>query len=101
MKIAIIEHNKVTNVVVGEIDVVSKLFDEIVRETKTTGKPWIGATWDGQRFRPQPLFKSWTWNEETFDYDPPSPKPEGNYYWSESEQEWIIIAEPEPEIAPE
>lgn len=37
---------------------------------------------------PQP-YESWTLNETTGDWDPPIPKPEGNYEWSEETQEWV------------
>jgi len=41
---------------------------------------------------PQP-FASWTL-DENHDWQPPTPKPEGNYAWFEPNQVWIEIDEP-------
>jgi len=38
---------------------------------------------------PQP-FPSWTL-DSNHDWQPPTPKPEGNYYWNEAELEWVAI----------
>ena len=93
MKIAIIENNKVTNIVEGELEVVVKLFDEVAEETEATNIAWIGARWNGEKFEAIKIYDSWTWNESTFDYDPPKPKPEGNFYWDEAELDWLPALE--------
>lgn len=90
MRIAIIENNKVANVVEGELEVVEKLFPIAIGENEETGNAWIGARWNGQKFEPVKIYDSWTWNEETFEYDPPAPQPEGDYYWHEDNQEWVL-----------
>ena len=41
---------------------------------------------------PQP-FASWTL-DSNHDWQPPTPKPEGNYAWFEPNQQWIEINEP-------
>jgi len=41
---------------------------------------------------PQP-FASWTL-DSNHDWQPPTPKPEGNYAWFEPNQVWIEIVEP-------
>ncbi len=41
---------------------------------------------------PQP-FPSWTL-DSNHDWQPPTPKPEGNYAWFEPNQVWIEIVEP-------
>jgi hypothetical protein len=41
---------------------------------------------------PQP-FPSWTL-DSNHDWQPPTPKPEGNYVWFEPNQVWIEIDEP-------
>jgi hypothetical protein len=41
---------------------------------------------------PQP-FASWTL-DSNHDWQPPTPKPEGNYAWFEPNQQWIEIVEP-------
>lgn len=38
-----------------------------------------------------PNWSSWTFNDETCEFDPPSPKPSDNYYWNEDELSWIEI----------
>jgi len=38
---------------------------------------------------PQP-YPSWTL-DENFDWQPPTPKPDGFYYWNETELEWVAI----------
>jgi hypothetical protein len=54
----------------------------------------IGYTWDGVGFaRPKP-FPSWTFNEETYLWESPTPYPttEGKtYYWSEDDLTWREI----------
>ena len=50
----------------------------------------IGFTYDDVRdefVAPQP-FKSWTLNENN-DWQPPTPKPNGDYYWNEATQTWL------------
>lgn len=52
----------------------------------------IGGTYNLEAdvfIRPQP-FSSWTLNEN-YDWQPPTPKPEGDYYWNEEELEWVAI----------
>jgi hypothetical protein len=41
---------------------------------------------------PKP-FPSWTL-DSNYDWQPPTPKPEGNYVWFEPNQVWIEIVEP-------
>jgi len=98
LKIAIIENDKVTNVVVGEPETLASLFDLTQSQTEETGTAWVGARWNGVKFEAQKVFESWTWNETTFDYDPPTHKPEGDYYWGALEQEWIKTPEPDEEL---
>jgi len=38
---------------------------------------------------PQP-FPSWTL-DSNHDWQPPTPKPDGNYYWNETELVWVAI----------
>lgn len=89
MIVAIIEKNKVVNVVAGEIEVVAKLFDNAVLETIDTGTAWIGARWSGEKFESTQPFDSWLWDEELFEWKAPIEKPEGDYIWSETNLEWL------------
>ena len=55
----------------------------------------IGYTYDPVAdvfITPQP-YPSWTL-DENYDWQPPTPKPEGNYAWFEPNQQWIEIVEP-------
>ena len=38
---------------------------------------------------PQP-YPSWTL-DSNHDWQPPTPKPEGDYYWSEEDLEWVAV----------
>jgi hypothetical protein len=38
---------------------------------------------------PQP-YPSWSL-DDNFDWQPPTPKPDGNYYWDEANLEWVEI----------
>ena len=55
----------------------------------------IGYTYDADAdvFVAPQLFGSWTL-DQNFDWQPPTPKPEGNYAWFEPNQVWIEIDEP-------
>jgi hypothetical protein len=55
----------------------------------------IGWTYDEQANQfvaPQP-FESWTLDENN-DWQPPTPKPDGNYYWNEETQTWLLFEQP-------
>jgi hypothetical protein len=64
----------------------------------------MGMIYDNQHdvfLYPQP-YSSWTLNTETYEWDPPTPKPElteeqkesGSYYeWNEETQEWELKSE--------
>ena len=55
----------------------------------------IGFTYDADAdvfVAPRP-YGSWTL-DENYDWQPPTPKPEGNYVWFEPNKVWIEIVEP-------
>lgn len=81
MKIfAQINDGKVINVIVAD-----KKLDENYVELVRGG---IGWSFDGQNFiAPQP-FESWTLDENN-DWQPPTPKPDGDFYWNEETQTWL------------
>lgn len=95
MNIAIIENETVTNVVSGEPQQVAQLFENTQPVTEETGTAWIGARFNGEKFEPVKIYDSWIWNESAFDYDPPKPKPEGDYVWSELVLDWVLVPVPE------
>jgi hypothetical protein len=100
LRIAIIENGIVTNIIEGELETVESLFEQVALETETTNSVWIGARYNGEKFEAKNAFDSWTWNEETFDYDPPIDKPVGDYYWNEAGLEWLPTRPP-VELDPE
>ena len=53
----------------------------------------IGYTYDEARdafISPQP-FPSWTLNDTTTDWEPPTPCPDGPAYWDEATTSWVEI----------
>jgi hypothetical protein len=57
----------------------------------------IGHTYDSEldAFIPPKPFESWILNEETAQWEAPTPKPEGNYYWDEDSTSWVEVTEEE------
>lgn len=53
-----------------------------------------GYTYDEARdaFIPPQPFPSWTLNEESCNWEPPTPKPEGLYVWDEASLAWVLSA---------
>ena len=56
----------------------------------------IGFTYDNVRdaFIPPQPFNSWSLNQDTYQWEPPTPRPnDGNpYYWDENSLSWLIQA---------
>ena len=54
----------------------------------------IGGTYDPERdaFIPPRLFESWTLNEDTCNWEPPTPYPDDDKYynWNETTQQWDL-----------
>ena len=108
---AFLNDNRVTEVIVGidETELIEGLTPE-VWYGNFRGQPCvrtsynnrirkqyagIGYTYDEVNdvfIAPQP-YGSWAL-DENFDWQPPTPKPEGNYAWFEPNQVWIEIDEP-------
>lgn len=117
-----IEDNIVTNVIVADMDFFDTFIDTTPGEwiqcsyntrggvhynpnTKTPSSdqskalrknyPSIGFTYDLQRdafISPQP-FDSWTLNETTCEWEPPTPRPttEGRWAWNEDSTSWVTL----------
>lgn len=53
----------------------------------------IGYTYDAVRdaFIPPKPFESWVLDDETCWWVAPTPKPEGNWTWNETDQEWVPV----------
>lgn len=83
-----IENGIVTNVIVCGCSDWAKqhLGDEwICTNEKLVGIGWIVE--NGEIRPPQP-YPSWVWSNQQ--WEPPVPKPEGDYIWSEDDMAWII-----------
>ena len=108
---AFLNNNIVTEVIVGidETELIEGLDPEVwygnfrgqvCKRTSYNGNirkqyAGIGYTYDADAdvfVAPQP-FGSWTL-DENYDWQPPTPKPEGNYVWFEPNKVWIEIVEP-------
>jgi hypothetical protein len=104
------ENNIVVNVIVGrdENELIDGLepeiyyaqgTDYIVKRTSYNGRirarfAGIGDTYDPLNdvfITPSP-FPSWKLNQD-FEWQAPKPKPEGDFYWSEEEGEWLAYEE--------
>lgn len=89
---AIILKDKVENIFIAEEGLPEELSNAIAK-TEVTGSPWIGARWNGKKFEPEKIYPSWIWNEKTFDYDPPKPKPDNHHVWDETILSWVVSLE--------
>jgi hypothetical protein len=54
--------------------------------------PGVGYIYDRERdaFIPPKPYASWTLNEETCNWEPPTEQPGPDYEWNESTQSWFI-----------
>lgn len=96
VNLAVVVDGIIQNVIVAESkELVEGLFPGkiLVEETDQTGTPHIGKRSNGKKFEAVKVFHSWTWNEKTFEYDSPKPKPKGSFYWNEEEQDWLPVLE--------
>jgi hypothetical protein len=62
-------------------------YDQVIDSCLYKEVPGLGFSWDGKKFH-QKLFESWTL-DENFHWKAPKVKPEGDYYWSEEDKDWI------------
>ena len=84
-----IVNGKVVNVIVADADFVAQSNLDYV----LLSRGGIGWTYNATNFiAPQP-FESWTLDENN-DWQPPTPKPDGNYYWNEDTQTWQPFEQP-------
>ena len=95
-----IENNTVVNIIVcndSEISLIGGLF---VKVTSNTNTPCIGGRYSSelQKYEEVEPFPSWEFNEETFEWEAPSAKPEGNHHWDENLTQWVeFIPKPGPD----
>lgn len=86
---AIIENNKVVNVIVAESqDIAEKATN--LSAIETTGVPWINWTLEDGSWRPPSPYPSWIWQENSWVAPIPMPEDENVYVWDEDSQNWKI-----------
>ena len=100
MRIAVIENSKIVNVVISDPETASELYDEFLVETEDTGDAWIGAKVKNGKIEPPFCPKGWTWDEDLFEYLPPTPKPADDFVWDSEGEDWIQLP-PSGIFAPE
>ena len=89
-------NNKVTDIVIAEQDFIDTLSDKdfyIKDDGTITNRAGIGSMYDTIRnaFISLKPFPSWTLNETTYQWEAPTPKPDGNYLWNEETKAWDQI----------
>jgi len=85
-----IVNGTVVNVIVADAEFVAESDLDYV----LLSRGGIGWTYDEQANQfvaPQP-FESWTLDENN-DWQPPTPKPDGDYYWNEATQTWLSFGQ--------
>ena len=85
MNYAQLVNGKVVNVIVADADFIATQTDKTYILCQRGG---IGWSFDGTNFiAPQP-YPSWIL-DSNFDWQPPTPKPDGDYYWNEKTISWV------------
>lgn len=81
---------KVFNVIVADFAEVAEQITGM-DVVETTGVPWIGWAFNGERWLPPQPYPSWTLSED-YDWQPPTPMPnEGMWTWDEDALAWVEI----------
>jgi hypothetical protein len=88
--------NKVIQITIGDDATSDKgyqwLLDNLGGQwVETTQENYAGIGWtyvQGLGFYGPKPFQSWVLNGIT--WEAPKPQPEGNYYWSEDELDWVV-----------
>jgi hypothetical protein len=81
------KNNNVINIAVFDDESV----DEGWIEYTDLNPAYIGGDYvDGYFYPPQP-YPSWSLDDD-FEWQPPIPKPEGDWVWNEAEGEWESVA---------
>ena len=84
-----IQNGLVVNIEVATDEWVAEQNDEFLFIEPTAGVS-IGAEWNGTKFVLVQPFPSWTLDSNN-DWQPPTPKPEGEFYWDEETLAWVAI----------
>lgn len=61
--------------------------------------PAVGFTYDEENdaFIPPKPYKGWILNTNTFNWEPPTPRPDPNkpYYWNNDQENWVLLELPD------
>ena len=82
----------VVNIIVADEEFVATQTDKTYALCTRGGIGWTYDDQANQFVAPQP-YASWTLDENN-DWQPPKPKPNGNYYWIEDIQKWQLLEQP-------
>ncbi len=54
---------------------------------------YIGSFYNEEldKFKPMKPFNNWIFNEETYNWEPPTQKPEGSYIWNDETISWVEV----------
>lgn len=69
----------------GWLESVMSSYDDV----RVVDRAGIGWTVEDDGLRPLPPYPSWTWDGS--EWQPPTPKPDGDFMWDEDEQDWIPV----------
>lgn len=69
--------------------------EAIIKVTDETGIAFIGHKYfaDLKKFQPYQSFASWSWNDDLFKWEAPTPYPNDgfDYYWDEEQGDWLEL----------
>lgn len=96
---AIISNGFVENIAAAESQFILQALlpdKTIMQETELTKMAWIGAEVIDGKFKPPQPYASWSFDETSFKWQSPIPKPndEFMYYWDEDTLSWIEVTLP-------
>lgn len=83
--------NIVENIIVSEDSFISTLDGNYVKVTEETGEAHVSGTYSLEKNKfAFKLFDSWVFDENTYEWKSPVPKPnrDGNFIWSELNLNW-------------
>lgn len=83
--------NIVENIIECEDSQIALLEGIFIKVSNDTNEPFIGGEYikGKNKFIENNPYPSWTLNQNTLKYDPPTEKPEGNFHWNEESGFWI------------
>jgi len=91
----IVDNGVVTNIIVWGEETEQQFsndgHDRVEETTDWSFQPGIGWTWNPvDSYRPAKTFASWVWNEDSYCWVAPLPRPQGPYWeWDEEGGQWI------------